>query len=88
MQSIPDRGAWLTRAQRFADRFGNEAHYLGYCFRSGMLGIEPPQRLAQLARAFYDYGMLGGVVAIAAIRHPDQPAVIDERGAAHLPRTR
>ncbi len=81
MQSIPDRGAWLTRAQRFADRFGNEAHYLEYCVRSGMLGIEPPQRLAQLARAFYDYGMLGGVVAIAAIRHPDKPAVIDERGA-------
>ena len=81
MQSIPETGAWLTRAQRFADRFRNEAHYLKYCVRSGMLGIEPPQRLAQLGRAFYDYGMLGGVVAIAAIRHPDKPAVIDERGA-------
>ncbi len=81
MQSIPETGAWLTRAQRFADRFGNEAHYLKYCVRSGMLGIEPPQRLAQLGRAFYDYGMLGGVVAIAAIRQPDKPAVIDERGA-------
>ena len=81
MQSIPETGAWLTRAQRLADRFGNEAHYLEYCVRSGMLGIEPPRRLAQLARAFYDYGMLGGVVAIAAIRHPEKPAVIDERGA-------
>ncbi len=80
MQSIADSDAWLARAQRVAGRFENEAFYLGYCLRSGMLGIESPQRLARVARAFKDYGMLGSVVAIAAIRHPDRTAVIDDRG--------
>ena len=45
-----------------------------------MFGIEPPRRVAQVVKAFNDYGMLGAGVAIAAIRHPDQLAVIDENG--------
>jgi fatty-acyl-CoA synthase len=80
MKSVPHSGEWLGRAGKLADRFGNEAYYLGCCFRSGMFGIESPHRLAQSARALADYSMLGGCVAIAAIRHPDRVAVIDERG--------
>jgi fatty-acyl-CoA synthase len=80
MTSIPPSEELRARAQRLADRVGNEAFYLGYCFRSGMFGIEPPRRMAQLVRAFNDYGMLGAGVAVAAIRHPEQPAVIDEHG--------
>ena len=80
MKSIPHSGEWLERAGRLADRLGNEAYYLGYCFRSGMFGIESPQRVAQAGRALADYSMLGGCVAVAAIRHPDRTAVIDERG--------
>ena len=80
MKSVPHSGQWLGRAGKLADRFGNEAYYLGCCFRSGMFGIESPQRIAQAARALADYSMLGGCVAIAAIRHPDRVAVIDERG--------
>jgi fatty-acyl-CoA synthase len=80
MKSIPHSGEWLERAGRLADRLGNEAYYLGYCFRSGMFGVESPQRVAQAGRALADYGMLGGCVTVAAIRHPDRTAVIDERG--------
>jgi fatty-acyl-CoA synthase len=80
MKSIPPSGEWLERAGMLADRLGNEAYYLGYCFRSGMFGIESPQRVAQAGRALAEYGMLGGCVAVAAVRHPDRTAVIDERG--------
>lgn len=77
---LPQSGEWIGRAGRLADRLGNEAFYLGCCLRSGMFGVEPPGRLAQSARALADYGMLGGCVAVAAIRHPDRTAVIDDRG--------
>jgi fatty-acyl-CoA synthase len=80
MKSIPHSGEWRERTGRFAGRLGNEAYYLGYCFRSGMFGIESPQRVAQAGKALADYSMLGGCVAVAAIRHPDRTAVIDERG--------
>jgi fatty-acyl-CoA synthase len=80
MKSIPPSEELRARAQRLAGRLGNEAYYLAHCFRSGMFGIEPPRRLAQLARAFNDYGMLGAGAAAAAIRHPDQLAVVDEQG--------
>jgi fatty-acyl-CoA synthase len=80
MKSIPHSGEWRERTGRLADRLGNEAYYLGYCFRSGMFGIESPQRVAHAGKALADYSMLGGCVAVAAIRHPDRTAVIDERG--------
>jgi fatty-acyl-CoA synthase len=59
----------------------NELYYVVVCFRCGMLGIEPPGRLARIGRAFWAYGMLGGSVVIAGIRHPRQRAVVDERGS-------
>ena len=80
MTSIPHRAGLGARAGRLIDRVGNEAFYLDRCFRSGMLGLEPPHKFARIAKAFRDYGTLGGLVAIAAIRHPDQLAVIDEQG--------
>jgi fatty-acyl-CoA synthase len=80
MRSIPHSGEWRQRAERLADRLGNETYYLGYCFRSGMFGLESPQRVAAAGKALADYSMLGGCVAVAAIRHPDRTAVIDERG--------
>ncbi len=36
--------------------------------------------MAQVGRALAAYGMLGGGVAVAAIRHPDRVAVIDDHG--------
>lgn len=61
-------------------RLGNELYYVFVCFRCGMLGLESPRRLFRIARAFWEFGMLGGSVVIAAIRHPQNRAVIDERG--------
>jgi fatty-acyl-CoA synthase len=45
-----------------------------------MVGPELPHRVAQLLLAFERFGLLGGAVSAAAIRHGDQPAVIDELG--------
>ena len=64
-----------------AERLINEACYLGYCLRSGMFGVEPPARVLAVGKALSDYGMLGGGVAVAAIRHPERTAVIDELGS-------
>jgi fatty-acyl-CoA synthase len=62
-------------------RLRNELFYVLVCCRCGMLGIEPPARLMRIGRAFWNFGMLGGAVTIAAVRHPKQCAVIDERGS-------
>jgi fatty-acyl-CoA synthase len=89
MRSVPHGGEWVERGSRLADRLGkeayrlgNEAYYLGCCVRSGMFGLESPQRVAQVGKVLSDYGMLGGTVAAAAIRHPERLAVIDDRGEA------
>jgi fatty-acyl-CoA synthase len=65
---------------KLAERAGDEAYFAALCVRSGMIGVEPPHRLAKLLLAFERFGMLGGAVAVGAIRHGDQGAVIDERG--------
>jgi fatty-acyl-CoA synthase len=65
---------------KLAERAGDEAYFAALCVRSGVVGIEPPHRLAKMLLAFERHGMLGGAVAVGAIRHGDQAAVIDERG--------
>lgn len=80
MRSVPQSGELLGRAGRLAERLGNEAVYFGCGVRSGMFGLESPGRVAQVLRALVDFGMLGGAVAVAAVRHPDRTAVIDDRG--------
>jgi fatty-acyl-CoA synthase len=80
MTSIQHRAGLGARPGRLIDRAVNEAFYHNCCFRSGMLGLEPPHKFARIAKVFRDYGTLGGLVAIAAIRHPDQLAVRDEHG--------
>ncbi|MGH2843960.1 MAG: AMP-binding protein [Solirubrobacteraceae bacterium] len=79
------RGRSSARARRrpgrVASRLGNELYYVYVCLRSGALGLESPRKLLAIARAFIDFGMLGGSVVIAAIRHPQRCAVVDERGS-------
>jgi fatty-acyl-CoA synthase len=65
---------------KLAERAGDEAYFAALCIRSGIVGIEPPHRIAKLLLAFERFGMLGGAVAVGAIRHGDRIAVIDERG--------
>jgi fatty-acyl-CoA synthase len=65
---------------KLAERAGDEAYFAALCIRSGMVGFEPPHRIAKMMLAFERFGMLGGAVAVGAIRHGDRAAVIDERG--------
>jgi fatty-acyl-CoA synthase len=50
------------------------------CARSGLIGPELPHRVAQVALAFERFGMLGGAMATAAIRHGGRVGLIDELG--------
>ncbi len=67
-------------AAKLVERFGDEAHFVALCIRSGLVGPELPHRIAQLLLAFERFGLLGGAIAAGAIRHGDQLALIDERG--------
>ena len=59
---------------KLAERAGDEAYFAALCIRSGVVGFEPPHRLAKLALAFERFGMLAGAVAVGAIRHGDRAA--------------
>jgi fatty-acyl-CoA synthase len=67
-------------AAKLAERAGDEAYFAALCIRSGLVGPEPPHRVAQLLLGFQRYGLLGGAVVAAAVRHGDHAAMIDERG--------
>jgi fatty-acyl-CoA synthase len=70
----------IEGAAKLAERAGDEAYFAALCIRSGVIGPEPPHRLAQLLLGFQRYGLLGGATVAAAIRHGDQAVMIDERG--------
>jgi fatty-acyl-CoA synthase len=65
---------------KLAERGFDETVFAALIARSGMVGIEPPRRAAQMALAFERYGVLGASVAVGALRYGDRLAVIDERG--------
>jgi fatty-acyl-CoA synthase len=67
-------------AGRLANRFGDEAYFVALCVQSGLIRPELPHRIAQIIRAFDRFGMLGGAMATAAIRHGDRIGLIDELG--------
>ncbi|MDQ6821722.1 MAG: acyl-CoA synthetase [Actinomycetota bacterium] len=75
-----DPRSLLGDAARLAGRLGDEAYFAALCVRSGMLGPQPPHRLAQMVLRFERFGLLGGAVGQAAIRYGDRPALVDERG--------
>src|SRR5580700_9826406 len=70
----------MASAAKLAERAGDEAYFATLCIRSGLVGPEPPHRVAQLAVGFQRYGLLGGAVVAGAIRHRDRAVMIDERG--------
>jgi fatty-acyl-CoA synthase len=70
----------MASAAKLAERAGDEAYFATLCIRSGLVGPEPPHRVAQLAVGFQRYGLLGGAVVAGAIRHGDRAVMIDERG--------
>jgi fatty-acyl-CoA synthase len=72
--------ALIKGGAKLAERAGDEAYFAALCLRSGMVGIEPPRRMAKMVLAFDRYGMLGAAGEVGAIRHGSRAAVIDERG--------
>jgi fatty-acyl-CoA synthase len=75
-----DPRALLSGATKLLERFGDEAYYVALCVRAGLVGPELPHRVAQMLISFERYGMLGGSMSLAGIRHGSQLAVIDEKG--------
>ena len=75
-----DPKALIAGATKLAERAGDEAYFAGLCIRSGLVGPERPQRLAQMVVGFQRYGLLGGAVVAGGLRYGDRAAMIDERG--------
>ena len=75
-----DPRAIISGGFKLAERAGDEAYFAALCVRSGMVGLDPPHRLAQVLLSLERYGLLGAAGAIGAIRHGERIAIIDERG--------
>jgi fatty-acyl-CoA synthase len=75
-----DFRALLDGGRRLAVRASDEAYFAAVCVRAGMVGMEPPRKLAQMAMVFERYGLLSATVSIAAVRNGDRVAIRDERG--------
>ena len=70
----------LEGGRRLAVRAGDEAYFAAVCVRAGMVGLEPPRKLAQMAMVFERYGLLSATVSIGAVRNGDHVAIRDELG--------
>ncbi len=70
----------VSRAATIARRLADEAYYVAVSVRAGVLGPELPSRLFRMGRAVERYGVLGCLTEVAALRHPDNLALIDEQG--------
>jgi fatty-acyl-CoA synthase len=75
-----DPRAIVKGSLKLAERAGDEAYFAALCVRSGMVGIDPPHRWAQMLVALERYGLLGAAASVGAVRHGDRLAIIDERG--------
>ena len=65
---------------KLAERAGDEAYFAALCVRSGVVGIEPPHRVAKMLLGSSATGCSRARVAVGAIRNGDRAAMIDERG--------
>ncbi|MFZ0834719.1 MAG: AMP-binding protein [Mycobacterium sp.] len=74
----------IARLTAFISRIRQEAWALGHVALAGGLHPMPIRRLGAMARAMRDYGPVGAVVTVAAIRHGQRTALIDERGAVRF----
>lgn len=57
-----------------------EVRALRAVVRSGMLGLDSPRTMRAMIAALRAYGAFGSASRIAALRHGDLPAVVDDRG--------
>jgi fatty-acyl-CoA synthase len=80
MVELLDPLGLVSGATKLLERFGDEAYYVALCIRAGLVGPEMPHKVAQMLISFERYGMLGGGMSLAALRHGNQLGLIDERG--------
>ncbi len=71
----------ISGGLKLAERARDETYFAAICMRSGVVGLEPPHRVAQLVLAIERYGLLGGAATAAALRHGERTAIVDERGS-------
>ena len=71
----------LTSVTRTLLRLPTEAQALLTLFNAGLIRPERADRLLAVYRALDRYGAMGASLSVAAIRHADRTAVIDELGA-------
>jgi fatty-acyl-CoA synthase len=69
-----------VQIRHVAWRASLEARGLRAAVRAGMLGPESPRTLREIAGAVRSYGAFGSTSRIAALRHGDLPAIVDDRG--------
>ncbi|RNL62558.1 acyl-CoA synthetase [Nocardioides marmoriginsengisoli] len=62
------------------NRAGIEARALTALLRAGAIGGSSPAKTVAILKTLRAFGPFGSAVHLAAIRHPDSPAIADERG--------
>ncbi|NIJ12960.1 fatty-acyl-CoA synthase [Saccharomonospora amisosensis] len=70
----------INQLKNLSGRAADEFAYVRLCARSGALRIRSPRSVAGMVKAFARYGTIGALPALAALRDPDFPALVDERG--------
>jgi fatty-acyl-CoA synthase len=68
------------QAAALATRASTEAHSAVSLLRAGALGVDPPRIWLRALAAFRANGPAGAALSVAAQRHRDRPALIDELG--------
>ena len=77
---MPDPIKDLAQLTRMLRRLPVEAQAFATLVGSGMVGPERPDRLFAMYQALDRYGVMGAAVSMAAIRHGDRVALVDEIG--------
>src|SRR5258706_4822750 len=71
----------LPRARRLATRTGDELAALRTLHQAGMIGGTDARTSVAAIRALARWGPLGGSIAVAALKQPDYPGIVDELGS-------
>jgi fatty-acyl-CoA synthase len=76
----PDPRSLLDDASRLAGRTNDEVHFALSLVQAGLIAPMGPRKAVRALRAMTQQGLLGAAIGIAALRHGDRTAVIDDRG--------
>jgi fatty-acyl-CoA synthase len=78
---MPDPLRDLANLAKLLTRLPTEAQALLTIVNAGLIGAERPDRLYATYKAMERYGAMGAAISMAAIRHGDRTALIDEIGS-------